>query len=122
MPYGWLANAVLLAHFGFVVFVIIGGVAVLRWPRVAWVHLPAVIWAALIEYADWICPLTPLENTLRQAGGEAAYSGGFIDRYIGSIVYPTGLTRGVQVVLGSLLLLLNTFVYWRLLRKKARRN
>ncbi len=122
MPYGWLANAVLLAHFGFVVFVIIGGVAVLRWPRVAWVHLPAVIWAALIEYADWICPLTPLENTLRQAGGEAAYSGGFIDRYIGSIVYPTGLTRPVQVVLGSLLLLLNTFVYWRLLRKKARRT
>ena len=73
MLYKSLADVVLLAHLGFVAFVVIGGAAVLRWPRLAWVHLPAVIWAVLIEYVGWICPLTPLENALRQAGGEALH-------------------------------------------------
>lgn len=121
MLYKSLADGVLLVHLGFVVFVVIGGVAVLRWPRLAWAHLPAVIWAALIEYAGWICPLTPLENALRQASGEATYAGGFIDHYVGIVLYPAGLTRGFQLVLGSLVLLLNTLVYWRLVRQKARR-
>jgi Protein of Unknown function (DUF2784) len=116
-----LADVVLLAHLAFVAFVVIGGAAVLRWPRLAWVHLPAVIWAVLIEYAGWICPLTPLENALRQAGGEAAYAGGFIDHYVILVLYPVGLTRGVQVVLGSLLLLLNTLAYWQLARQRRRR-
>ena len=79
MLYTTLADLALLAHLAFVAFVVIGGAVVLRWPRLAWVHLPAVLWAVLIEYAGWICPLTPLENALRQAGGEAAYAGGFID-------------------------------------------
>jgi hypothetical protein len=113
MLYEVLADIVLLTHFAFVVFAVIGGLAVLRWPRVAWIHLPAVIWAAIIEYAGWICPLTPLENALRQAGGEAAYAGGFIDHYMTVALYPAGLTRGVQVVLGSLLVLLNVLVYSR---------
>ena len=119
MLYKTLADGVLLAHLGFVAFVVIGGAAVLRWPRLAWVHLPAVIWAVLIEYAGWICPLTPLENTLRQAGGEAAYSGGFIDHYVAIVLYPAGLSRGFQVVLGSLLLLLNTLVYWQFARRRG---
>jgi hypothetical protein len=119
--YQSLADVVLLAHLAFVVFVVIGGVAVLRWPRVAWIHLPAVIWAVLIEFAGWICPLTPLENAFRQAGGEAAYAGGFIDHYVAIVLYPAGLCRGFQVVLGSLLLLLNMLVYGRLVWRKRRR-
>jgi hypothetical protein len=113
-----LADIVVLAHLGFVVFVTIGGLAVVRWPRLAWVHLPAVAWGALIEFAGWICPLTPLENALRQAGGEAAYAGGFVDHYVAFVLYPEGLTRGVQVVLGSVLLLLNVLVYWRVVTRR----
>ena len=112
-----LADVVLLTHVGFVVFVVFGGVAVLRWPRLAWVHLPAVIWGVLIEFAGWICPLTPLENALRQAGGGPAYGGGFIEYYVAGALYPDGLTRGVQVALGAVALLVNVPVYWRLARR-----
>jgi hypothetical protein len=117
MVYKTLADLVLLAHLAFVAFVVIGGAAVLTWPRLTWVHLPAVIWAVLIEYAGWICPLTPLENALRQAGGEAAYAGGFVEHYVVPVLYPTELTRTVQVVLGSVVLLLNALVYWHLARR-----
>ena len=112
-----LADVVLLTHVGFVVFVVFGGVAVLRWPRLAWVHLPAVVWGVLIEFAGWICPLTPLENALRQEGGQGAYAGGFIDHYVAGALYPAGLTRGVQVALGAVALLVNVPVYWRLARR-----
>jgi hypothetical protein len=118
MLYTSLADAVLLAHLAFVAFVVIGGAAVLRWRRLAWVHVPAVISAVPIEYAGWICPLTPLENALRQAGGEAGYAGGFIDHHVGLALYPAGLTRGVQVVLGSLVLVLNTLAYWQVARRR----
>jgi hypothetical protein len=112
-----LADLVVLTHLAFVVFVVIGGLAVLRWPRLAWVHLPAVAWGVLIEFAGWICPLTPLENVLRQAGGGPAYGGGFIDHYVAGALYPAGLTRAVQVALGSFALLLNIAVYWRVVRR-----
>ncbi len=122
MPYKTLADLVLLAHLTFVVFVIVGGAAVLRWPRLAWIHLPAVIWAVLIEYAGWICPLTPLENALWQAGGEAAYTGGFVDHYVVPVLYPIGLTRAVQVGLGSVVLLWNALVYWQVARRGRGRS
>jgi hypothetical protein len=122
MLYELLADAVLLAHLGFVVFVVAGGAVVLRWPRLAWIHVPAVIWGALIEYARWICPLTPLENALRQAGGGAGYAGGFIDHYLSVVLYPAELTRGIQAVLGSVVLVLNALVYWRLARHKRWRR
>ena len=118
MLYKTLADLVLLAHVGFVAFVVIGGAAVLRWPRLAWVHLPAVIWAVLIEYAGWICPLTPLENALRQAAGETAYAGGFVEHYVVPVLYPPDLTHTVQVVLGSVVLLLNVLVYWQVARRR----
>jgi Protein of Unknown function (DUF2784) len=121
MLYQALATLVLLAHLAFVLFVVFGGVAVLRWPRLAWVHLPAVVWGVLIEYAGWICPLTPLENALRQAGGEAGYAGGFVEQYLIPVLYPAALTRAVQVGLGSAVLLLNALVYWRVVRRRARR-
>jgi hypothetical protein len=122
MVYRLLADAVLVLHLAFVVFVVIGGVAVLRWPHLAWVHLPAAVWGALIEFAGWICPLTPLENELRVRGGGSSYEGGFIDHYITGILYPNGLTRSAQFALGACVLVINAFVYWRLWRRRKQRR
>jgi Protein of Unknown function (DUF2784) len=119
MWFRFFADAVLVLHFAFVAFVIAGGVAVLRWPRLAWLHVPAAVWGALIEFAGWICPLTPLENSLRERGGEAGYSGGFIDHYITGLIYPDGLTRTQQLGIGALVLAINVYVYWRLWRQSA---
>jgi len=122
MPYGLLADLVLLVHLAFVLFVALGGLLVLRWPRVAWLHLPAAVWGAGIELTGGICPLTPLENRLRRLGGEAGYSGGFIDHYVTALVYPHGLTRGVQLALGALVVLATVVIYrraWRRLRTSA---
>jgi uncharacterized protein DUF2784 len=117
-----LADLVVILHLGFVLFVILGGLLALRWPKLAWVHVPAAVWGVLIEFFGWICPLTPLENHLRQLGGQAGYSGGFIEHYIVAVVYPERLTRGTQVVLGVLVLLLNVLVYGRLLAKRRKRS
>ena len=108
------ADAIITCHVGFVLFVLLGGLLALRWPWVAWLHLPAAVWGILIEYGNWICPLTPLENSLRERGGEAGYAGGFIEHYLTALLYPHGLTRGAQVALGSLALLVNGLVYWHL--------
>jgi len=122
MTYRILADAVLALHLAFIVFATLGGLLVLRWPMLAWVHLPVVLWAAGIEFAGAICPLTPLENRLRLAGGEAGYGGGFIEHYLTALIYPEGLTRGVQVALGLFVLAVNLAVYLRLWRasKKGR--
>ena len=115
------ADAVLVLHFAFVLFVVLGGLFVLRWPRVAWLHVPAALWGALIEFGGWICPLTPLENSLRQRGGERGYAGGFIDHYVTSLIYPDGLTRPMQIAVGLLVVAINGYVYWRLWRRKRTR-
>ena len=111
MIYRVLADLVLVLHLGFVLFVVLGGLLVVRWPRLAWVHIPAAVWGVLIEYSGWICPLTPLENSFRVKGGDAGYSGGFIQHYIQPLLYPNGLTRGTQLVLGSIVLVLNLAAY-----------
>jgi len=116
------ADVVVLLHLAFILFVAVGGLLVLRWPRVAWVHLPAVVWGALIELAGWICPLTPLENRLRAAAGDVAYTGGFIDRYIMPIVYPDGLTRDMQLALGVAVIAVNLVVYGSLVLRRKRRG
>ena len=122
MIYLWLADAVVLFHVAFVAFVLLGGFLALRWRRIVWAHVPAAIWGVLIEYAGWICPLTPLENSLRAKAGEAAYSGGFIDHYVLHVLYPRGLTPRVQVVLGSFALAVNLLAYAFLIRQmRARR-
>jgi hypothetical protein len=112
----WLADLVVIVHGLFILFVVAGGLLVLRWPRVAWLHLPAAAWGVLIEWSGWICPLTPLENTLRQAAGQAGYSGGFVERYLLPLIYPAGLTPAVQLWLGAVVLAVNVVVYvlwWR---------
>jgi len=105
------ADAVVALHFAFVAFVALGGLLVLRWPRVAWLHVPAVVWGALIEFTGWICPLTPLENRLRRASGEEAYQGDFIARYILPALYPNGLTRRDQLMLGGIAIAINVAIY-----------
>ena len=114
-----LADLVVVAHFLFVLFVVLGGLLVLRWPRVAYVHIPAAIWGAGIELAGGICPLTPLENSLRRQAGGAGYSGGFIEQYLLPVLYPTGLTRNVQVVLGVLVIAVNLGVYAYVFRRRV---
>lgn len=114
------ADLVALIHLLFVVFVVLGGALVLRWPRVAWFHLPSAIWGALIEFAGWICPLTPLENRWRLAAGEAGYSGGFVDHYLLPVLYPAGMDRGVQLVLGGLVIVINVVIYGWVLRRRWR--
>ena len=117
MLYCILADALVLVHFAFVVFVVLGGFLALRWPKAAWLHLPAACWGAYIEFSGGICPLTPLEVRLRQAGGEAGYSGGFVEHYVIPLLYPAELTTGIQVLLGVIVILANALVYgfvlWR---------
>lgn len=122
--YALLADAVLVAHLAFVLFVVFGGLLVLRWPRLAWVHGPAAVWGVAIEYAGWICPLTPLENDLRARAGEYGYEGDFVARYLLPVIYPEGLTREAQFVLGSAALLFNIAIYMLVWRQhtKAKRG
>jgi hypothetical protein len=112
-----LADLVVTVHLVFVLFVAIGGLLVLRWPRVAWLHLPAAAWGVFIEFVGWICPLTPLEHALRARAGESAYTGAFVDRYLVPLLYPDWLTRPSQVALGLAALAANvviySFVIWR---------
>ena len=122
MIYRILADLTVVTHLGFVLFAVLGGLLVLRWPRAAWVHLPAVAWAALIEFAGWICPLTPLENWFRRQGGTAGYETGFVEHYLLPILYPSGLTRQVQIVLGLFVLLVNVGVYGWVIGRRLRRR
>jgi hypothetical protein len=116
MIYRLLADAVLLLHLAFIVFVVSGGLFLLRWPRLPWLHVPAVAWGVSIELSGCICPLTPLENRLRQLGGEAGYAGGFVEHYLLPIIYPVGLTHELQIALGLGVATLNLIAYahwWR---------
>lgn len=121
MLYRFLADFVVVLHFGFVLFVVLGGLFALRWPRFAWIHVPAAVWGAGIEFVQGICPLTPLENHLRKLGGEAGYSGGFVEHYVLPVLYPSGLTRGVQLALGIFVVAFNVVVYALVWRRRSRR-
>jgi hypothetical protein len=117
MIFRLLADSVVAIHLLFVVFAMLGGLLAFRWRKTIWVHLPAVLWAALIEFGGWICPLTPLENRLRIAGGNAGYTGGFVEHYLLPLLYPGDLTRSIQVLLGILVVTLNLFIYGYLFLK-----
>jgi len=123
MPYRLLADLVLIIHAGFVAFVVLGALLALRWPRIAWVHVPVVLWGAGIEFVGGICPLTPLENHWRRLAGELGYPGDFVEHYVMSALYPDGLTRRVQLVLGALVLLVNVAIYaWVFWRRRPDRS
>ena len=111
MLYRILADALLTVHLLFILFVVLGGLLVLKNRRWAYLHVPAALWGAIIEFKGWICPLTPLENQLRTAGGRAGYAGGFIEHYLLPVVYPPGLTPQIQYLLGSLVIGINLVLY-----------
>ena len=111
MPYAFLASALVVFHLGFVLFVIFGAALLFRWPALVWLHVPAVLWGAYVEFSSSICPLTPLENRLRARAGQKGYDGGFIEHYILSVLYPNGLTPTIQVGLGIGVMVLNVILY-----------
>jgi hypothetical protein len=120
MGYRLLADLVVILHFGFLVFTVLGGLLVCRWRWFPWIHLPAAIWGGFVEVSGRVCPLTVLENWLRRAGGASGYERDFIDRYVVPIVYPPGLTREIQLVLGALLIVVNVAIYMMAWRCRAR--
>ncbi|WP_313673849.1 DUF2784 domain-containing protein [Mycolicibacterium sp.] len=120
MSPAFLADAVLVIHGLFIAWAALGVIAVWRWPRLALLHLPALAWAVWIEASGRICPLTPLENSLRRAAGEAGYSGGFIEHYLGRIIYPAGLTREAQWLAAGMLMLVNLVAYGLLVKRRRR--
>ena len=123
MLYRALADLTVLVHFAFVLFVVGGAFLVLRWRCLAWVNIPAAIWGALIEFAGWVCPLTPLENRFRVLGGSTGYRGGFVEHYIIPVLYPRGLTREIQILLGMIVIVINIVIYgWLLYQTRKRRS
>jgi len=111
-----LADAVVVFHLAFIAFVLVGGVLVIWRQRFAWLHLPAVVWAAYAEFTSTICPLTPLENGLRLRAGQSGYEAGFVEHYLMPIIYPPGLTSNVQLILGAIVVAVNAAFYalaWR---------
>lgn len=117
MGFRLLADVTVVVHLAFVVFVLLGGLLVVRRPRVAWLHVPAVVWGAWIEFAGWLCPLTPLENWLRMQGGAAAYDSSFVEHYLLPLLYPASLSRELQWVLGSIVIVVNAVLYLVVLRR-----
>ncbi|MGE5169675.1 MAG: DUF2784 domain-containing protein [Rudaea sp.] len=125
MGYRLAADAVVLLHLGFIVFALAGGLLASRWPAVALVHVPAMAWAAFVELAGRLCPLTTFENRLRAAAGARGYGGGFVEHYVIGIVYPAGLTRQHELVLAAIVVIVNALVYgwlWRRWRAGRRRE
>jgi hypothetical protein len=122
MGYGIAADAVMLVHFAFILFATFGSLATLRWPRLAWSHVPCLIWAISIALTGSLCPLTPLEDSLRRLAGERGLSGGFIEHYIQPLIYPEGLTRPFQVAMGVILISINAVGYGLLWRRQRRKS
>ncbi len=119
---GLAADIIVIVHLGFIVFVALGGILVIKWHKIAFLHLPCALWGVLIAFGGWICPLTPLEMHFRQLAGIAGYDGGFIDHYVMPIVYPAGLTRGMQIAFGVTILAVNLFVYARVLVNRTKQG
>ncbi|MBH0179990.1 MAG: DUF2784 domain-containing protein [Nitrospira sp.] len=111
MLYGILADLIVCLHMAFVLFVVFGGLLMIKWPRLIWLHLPAIAWGAIVEFGGWVCPLTPLENWLLAQAGEATYAGDFLIRSLSSILYPDVLTHEIQLILGTALLVVNLAIY-----------
>jgi len=122
MIYRILADIMVVAHLAFIAFVILGGLLVWRWPKLIWAHLPCALWGMLVEFTGWICPLTPLENIWRIQGGQAGFDESFVEHYLLPVVYPPGLTRGAQIVIGSAVVMVNLVAYAMLIRRRRGRR
>ncbi len=122
MLYRIAADGLLVLHLVFVLFALLGGLLVLRTPRLAWLHLPVVAWAAFVEFTGRICPVTPLEVALRQAAGDAGYAGDFLEHYLVAVIYPEGLTHDLQIILGATVLVVNVAIYAAVLRRSRLRR
>lgn len=118
MAYRVAADLVMVLHFLFVVFVLLGGIAVWRWFWVAWLHVPAFAWGVLVAVNRWICPLTPLEQRLRAAAGDEGYQGGFIAHYIEPLIYPEGVGYEFKMFFAGMLAILNVALYWHAWRRR----
>jgi hypothetical protein len=114
-----LADFVLVIHLAYVLFVVLGGLWVVKRRKAAWLHVPAVLWAAVVEYAGWICPLTPIENWLRMKAGKTGYQGDFLERYLAPVLYPDNLTRETQLILGTLVVAINVLIYGYVFLKRT---
>ncbi len=121
MFYRIMADGLVLFHLFYIGFVVLGGLLIYKWRWLVLIHLPAVAWSALVELQNWYCPLTPLEQQFRLAGGEAGYSGGFVEHYIFPLIYPAGLTREIQIMLGVFVIAINLLIYSRLILRLIRK-
>lgn len=122
MAWRLAADALVVIHLGFILFVLLGGLLLLRWPRLIWLHLPAVAWGIVVECLHLGCPLTPWENQLRRMAGQAGYEGGFIEHYLIPLIYPAGLTPAIQLWLGAIVVLVNAAVYAWLIGRWRRKT
>ncbi len=120
MVFRLLADIVMLLHFSFILFAVLGAVLLLRWPRMIWLHLPAAIWAMAIQFYGGRCPLTPLENRLRAMAGDASYHESFIEHYIGAIIYPGEITSEIKILLGLGVLAINLGLYTWIFKRRRR--
>jgi hypothetical protein len=122
MFYKILADIIVIIHLAFIVFVLVGGFLILKWPRIIWIHIPVFFWGAIVEFTGWICPLTPWENHFRRLAGVSVYEGDFVGNYILPVIYPEELTRNVQIVLGSLVVSINLLIYTLVLIRAMRKR
>ncbi len=122
MPYKLFADLTALVHLLFVIFVIIGGLFVFKWKRIAWIHLPAAVWGALIEFAGWYCPLTNLEIFFLEKAEIAGYKHGFVEHYILPVIYPAALTRELQIILGLFVVSVNIIIYMLVIYQRGRKK
>lgn len=122
MLYRIIADSLILIHFAFILFVVLGGVMILKYRWLVFAHVPAVVWAVLLEFRGWYCPLTDWENHYRRLAGQAAYSGGFIEHYLIPLIYPAQLTETIQILLGILVILINALTYLYVIRSLRKRR
>ena len=122
MIYSFLADLLVVFHLVFILYVIAGALLIFKWPKTLWLHLPACFWGVTVEFTGWSCPLTPWEIQLRRLAGEEGYTGSFIEQYLIPIIYPIGLTREVQMVLGGTVLIVNLSLYTLILIKEKKKD
>ena len=116
--YLWLSNLLIIAHLIFIVFVLLGGLLVLHWPKLIWLHVPAIVWGFLVELYGWLCPLTDWENYFRERAGKLVYEGDFIGEYLIPLIYPTNLTREMQYTFAAVVVVVNTIIYFFIWRRR----